>query len=485
MRVTLTITILVWCYLGSLNFSHSADFSCNTTLSPANDDPSSSNECLQELDRCTYRASIGSIFKPIYLIFYDNKLVCGGDPYGRLRIEGHNYEQGKIDIAVLEKIGGNDYFEENEKRKVIYRGALTKRITKELIIWEGYVRTPDGSEQQSAYIKRNREFRNIFANKFESPPFGVWDKELIAQVENSDLEDGYIYSSKELHGAYYCGDGGCEAEGIGVIVRKDEIDHFLARLKKSGLQYLSVKFSTDDDRLFCYISSYGSQIYERIAKTLGIEDEQDFYDETNPEAAKAAKSLKDEFICIHVNAVPLHEPHVTMSLRKFPEVYAARRLGGGAGADAISFFVNGQTFLRDSNSLNFGRAIEVFGSALGTYYPSSSNYDISDPFVRNNSIFWNVKGRRVALEKRRNFSVAEAAEWWKLRIQLFIAQKNFQEYVLVLNLPETRVTNWGFDSFPVDEKFEKELTNDPRFLDFRDRLIGVLTKEINDPVFIP
>ena len=509
MSIHRMLTFLVVLFLYNINTAYAFSINCNTVFKTNDYQISSKSKCLDYPDNCNYQLSVGAIFTPIYMYFYENDLVCGGYPYGRLRIEGHNHAEGKIKLSILEKIGGNEYVEENENRKIIYQGDVTKRLTEELIIWEGFVYSLDGSERQPIYIKRIRSLpnENVFytlKSNWVNLPIGSWDKEALSLVGATDFDSDIV--TKELHGAYYCGDGGCEPEGIGVLVKKTEVEEFLDRLNKSGLPYTRAELGKDnEDLLYCDVNESYNLISKRLADEIGVEDEEELY--SNPELVpmgashfssgdslaqseiqedsdRPAARLENEFVCIHVYAVPLREPYVTMALREFPEVYVARRFGGGAGADAISFFLETQTLLSDTNSLNFKNAVEAFGSAMVNYFPNSPNYEISEPVFRNNSLFWNIKGRRTALEKRNNFSDAEAAEWWKVRVQLLIAQKNFGDYILLLGLPETRTINWGLSSFPVDEKFTKELTNDQRFLDFRNRLIGALTKELNGMVFI-
>jgi hypothetical protein len=96
-------------------------------------------------------------------------------------------------------------------------------------------------------------------------------------------------------------------------------------------------------------------------------------------------------------------------------------------------------------------AVAVFGEAISTYF-GGTGVTVSGPFARQNSFFWEFKGRRFQFERITTPSAAERTEWWKVRLQVAITEKNGGEYVSIVGLPETRISSWALDTVPNDEK---------------------------------
>lgn len=187
---------------------------------------------------------------------------------------------------------------------------------------------------------------------------------------------------------------------------------------------------------------------------------------------------KNNEMCFEGNAWPFEEPNVVETLKRKPYTIEARRKGGDAGVDAESIFLDSDKLLAKNLRINIPVAVPLFHNAIAQFF-SGTELEVREPISRQNSLFWEFKGRRYQFEKKRNPSPAERSEWWKVRLQIAVTEKNAGEYVLLIVLPETRITSWAASTVPNDEKFSQgELTNDERFIDLQGRLITALTKEL-------
>jgi hypothetical protein len=181
--------------------------------------------------------------------------------------------------------------------------------------------------------------------------------------------------------------------------------------------------------------------------------------------------------CFAGETWPLEESSVVNALRLKSYVLQSKRLEEGHGADSESFFLESDKILADNSGLNIPVAVSIFQDAVSRYF-KDTNVFVSEAAYRQNSLFWQLKGRRSQFEKNPHPSPSERSEWWKVRLQVAVTGKGGGKYVLFVGLPETRVFDWALDSVPNDEKFTTELTNDLRFEDLRGRLIVALTKFI-------
>lgn len=408
------------------------------------DDQTQTNAaCIKNFDACSYIMGFGAEFGALQIIWLEDGAICGWN-YDGHRLDGRNSAPGKLSVRlfkpdVLNEWGGPA----NGTTFSLHSTAkLKKTITEKMIVWHGSTEDVGFNiNPELVFLQKRR-----FFEREEKPSNEKFVDEYV-KLKTKEDPDFYI---NEGHGAYYCGDGGCSDNHIFVYVDPSKSEEYMYRLKASNLDVVSTVWSEDPE----------------VCSGLHVE-----------------KNVN--LLCSVVEAVPLRSPEVTMLLRDLPGVVTAYRSGGGAGADATSFFLSTNEFLKDSRTMDGFKAAAVFDKAIRLAYPTSSYYEISDVEFSDNSLKWNVIGRSDALQRVKNPSRDQKNEWWKIRIQLAVLQKNAGEYFLSLGLPETRVTTWGFSSTPSADKFVTELTNDRRFLEFRNRIMSAIAFGVPGNIEIP
>ena len=403
-----------------------------------------------------YIFSMGSIFAPMAMVWDEGVGGCvsalweeGNTHFGAINRVVVRERRGTQALVHFFLAGSND-----APRSPVATATLNRKYSNGIVTWEGIAVSHDLMVGEPVYLKEQS-----YHLQEPSKP----DRSLKHLVDH-DFRVG------EGHGAYYCGDGGCDGPEVLTIVGKNDVASFKRDLNLSGFEYVNYYEIADE---FCEIPAITSAYSSGFTRAH-------FDAEGN-----RVDPIELDAVCFDVVAVPLREPQLTIALRSMPQVQFARRYGGMAGTYATSFSLSTLRFLDDYRNLDVLAASTFFDNALRKYYlQDDADIEVLAPVFRDNSLIWQLKGRRVAFEKRANFSGADEAEWWKIQIQMAIFQQNYGTYYLSLGLPETRVAYWGFDEFPADEKFEGgELTNDERFLDFRDRLMGVLTKDVAGTMF--
>lgn len=408
-------------------------------------------DCVHSSDNCTYIMGFGSIFAPIQLTWFQNGRVCGWNYEGH-RFSAINYADGKLSV----KVYSAETSDETGSRiwKISYLADLRKVVGDTHVIWEGNSNETKEGGVEPVYVQRLRIFDE---SSDESEPLTPQSEAEVELIENEEEHEKLFLSQ---HGAYYCGDGGCDDNFVYVAVLESKKNDFLRRIRTSNFDIIDFKEINYNEHC------------SWLPEALFVADQENKVD-------------LGPLNCFKIEAIPLRSPEVTMKLRDLSEVAYARRTGGGAGADATSFFLETEEFLLDDRTLDGFKAATHFDEAIRNFFPSSDHYEISEPIFTNNSLYWDVKGRGFALQKIKNPSPDQLAEWWKIRVQLVILQANAGEYFLSLGLPETRITSWGFSSPPSDAKFEVELTNDERFIAFRNRIMSAVAKNIKGSIFIP
>jgi hypothetical protein len=183
--------------------------------------------------------------------------------------------------------------------------------------------------------------------------------------------------------------------------------------------------------------------------------------------------IKRDQTCFGGPTWPNEEDNVVNALRKKSYVIGAERVGGGAGTDTETLFLETNLLLSRNLRLNVPVAVPLLQQAISDYF-TGTGLPVPEPSSRQNSLFWELKGQRFQFLRITNPSPSDKSEWWMVRLQVAVTDGN----VLVISLPETRVFSWSLNTVPNDEKFTTELTNDGRFLDLQGRLIVSLTKSI-------
>lgn len=399
--------------------------------------------CVENFDACSYIMGFGTEFGAIQIVWLDTGDICGWH-YDGTRMDGTNFADGKLSVRLFEADTLNEWGAPAEDTSYSLRSAATleKSLTESLVIWEGTtIDVGNNIKSEPVFLQRAR----IIDGEDTSI-----DYEDLDVATRSALEAEANFRFNEGHGAYYCGDGGCDDNFVYVQVEPSKAEEYLSTLRASNFDVIGVEWAED-----------------------------------NSWCAGFHGAAREDLLCSIVEAIPLRSPEVTMQLREIPGVVIAYRSGGAAGADATSFFLSTNEFLKDERTMDGFKAATVFDGAIRSIYPNSALYEFSEPEFSDNSLKWEIVGRSDALQRIQNPSREQKNEWWKVRVQLAILQKNAGDYFLSLGLPETKVTTWGFSSTPSADKFATELTNDPRFLQFRNRLMSAIARGVPGEIFIP
>ena len=364
-----------------------------------------------------YILGFDKLLTSVLIRFFPDGHVCGINEI--LRIEGTNAADGQIQIAILDL-----------KTNPPDPGATAT----------------DGNDQSASW-KQQKYIDTLLRSKLSGTARKQLTAELILWEGRLQGNDGKSFDfylkrtrpnvSKPVPtGGDDCGDGGCVELSIIVLVKKGAVASFL-----------------QDARLLPI-----SKLKATEANECG-----DFPD------------LKSDELCYYAETWPLEESNVVKALQRKAYVSHAKRVGAGAGTDVETFFLESRTLLTSNQRLNIPVAASLFQDALARYFEGTGLF-VSDPAARQNSLFWEFKGRRFQFEKKPNPSPAERSEWWKVRLQIAVTEVGAGAYVFLCALPETRIASWALSTVPNDEKFVTELTNDDRFLDLQGRLIVAITK---------
>ncbi len=181
--------------------------------------------------------------------------------------------------------------------------------------------------------------------------------------------------------------------------------------------------------------------------------------------------------CFKADAYPLHENEVVKELLASKYVHVAQRVGAGAGVDTDSLAIDADDFIV-KGELKAAKLAEIIQPQLEKSL-AGENVSLSKPGIRNNWLFWTIKGPRSSLEGLSNPNPLSRSEWWKIRLQVAITGKNDGEFVLLVAMPETKKVRWMEANIPDDKKFQVEETNAPEFVDFQDRLKVEFTKYLS------
>jgi hypothetical protein len=178
-------------------------------------------------------------------------------------------------------------------------------------------------------------------------------------------------------------------------------------------------------------------------------------------------------MCVEAVAWPYEEDKLVKALKKKNYVRHVARTSNGEGVDTETVYLETDLLLTKNRRLNLPIAIPFFRQAINEHF-AGTGVAVSEASYKQNSLFWELKGRRSQFLKISDPSPSDKSEWWQVRLQIAVTDTN----VLVVGLPKTRVFAWGLDTVPNDEKFSEELSNDPRFVDLQGRLIVSITKSI-------
>jgi hypothetical protein len=365
-----------------------------------------------------YMLGMDRLLEPVTVRFFSDGRVCGANPYLDIRFEGSNKTEGDLDIKFL--------------------AAPVPPAD-----------TPKESQEQTKYI---------FA-LFRDSPSGNARKELTTDLilwsgsvtDNSGKKhDFYIkrprpgahiaVANNTANRGYSCGESGCDPLTFYVSIKAGSVQQFLEDVKRLP-----------------------------VAKVKKVELSKD---ETCPYVES-----REGDVCYTGTTWPFEEHSVVSQLSKKSYVRNASRSGGEAGSDTDNFFLKSDYLLSQDHRLNVPVAAALFQTAITEYF-NGTGLPVSDPIARNNSLFWEFKGRRFQFEKNPHPSPSDKSEWWKFRLQVGVTEGDPGIFIFIMTLPETRIASWALDTIPNDEKFTTELDNDQRFLDLQGRLEVALTKYV-------
>jgi hypothetical protein len=284
----------------------------------------------------------------------------------------------------------------------------------------------------------------------------IWD----GRVRGSDGKEFEVYFKRTrptakqpaASSSYACGtDGQCNPLAFSVAIKKGYKETFLREARQLPIGKINeIKPGKDDYK--------------------GCSD--------NPKVPELAAGE----ICFEGETWPFEENNVVNALNKKSYVRSARRIGGEAGDDGETHYLQSDLLLSKDLRLNLPVAEPLFNDAIRKYF-GESGPSISDSSFMKNSLFWEMKGQRFQFEKKSNPSPSDKSEWWKVRLQVAVTELNGGTYALTIGMPTTRVAFWALSTVPDDEKFTTELDNDDRFLDLQGRLLVAMTKFV--PMGIP
>lgn len=363
----------------------------------------------------TYMLGIGADLVAISLTFFPDGRVCGyGEYIPLIRIEGRNISDGKIEVNFLPDPKQNPPQKKGNKKD-------------DDIEVEAY---PDLGKVVSSRAT-GTAIKSVVRNVV------IWEGTLA--IANGESVSFYLKRTRtEAHappevtnGAECAGDGGCAPLTV------------LTEIKRGS----SLTFRNDVKSL----------PVTKIDRDCG------------EEPSKGRE-------CFTVHTWPFEEDNVIKALRRRPYVLSARRDHNGAGVDLDTVQLDSDELISVGKRLNIQSAIDIFGNAIVQYF-QGTGVSVSDPIYRQNSLIWQLKGRRFQFEKTNNPSPAEKSEWWKVRLQIAVTADQ-GHFLLIIGLPETRTVSWSMESVPNDEKFTTEETNDERFTDLQGKLIVALTKTV-------
>lgn len=409
----------------------SAYAQCQSQIVTAEGSEPNNDTCIENWDACTYLMGVGAIFSPVNLTWYSDGTVCGGYPYGDLRIEGHNHAAGKMTIYVLLEAS-------DSQRDTIFSGELTKRLTTRSIIWEGTASSPDG-RSEPIYLKRSR-----------FPPTDLSPIKIPTRTsEQTDLEFQYGAG----HGAYYCGDGGCDAAGVFVVVNAGSEASFLTDLANSDIKHRDVtRVPETDSANICNIGPHNTRL------DLGGN------------------------ACFIVSPVPLFEPETTMALRQFDNVIYTRRFGGEATVDETSFMLEDGQLLINRNTVNTGALSALYNDTIAENSMSLQEFDSFLQISEPNALSWKIQSNRSVFD---NIRLAHPnVEWWQFTLRLYVAQKNFGQYVLALEITDGKSGFAKAGELIADDALTGTIS-DEDMLHIHARLFAMISKNVPRHIFIP
>ena len=373
-----------------------------------------------------YMLGIDKLLEPVTIRFFLDGHVCGINQYLNIRFEGSNKPEGELNIKFLAapKLSADTSEENLEKMKYISRlfrqgpsGNARKELTADLILWDGSVSDTSG-KKYDFYVKRPRDGADVAA------------------------------ASRTNDNSLSCGDGGCDPLTFYVGIKKGSVQQFLKDITQFSVSKVGKAEPTKE-------TVFKDDAFERCGDVV----------------------LENGDSCYMGTTWPFEENSVVTALNKKSYVRGAARSRGDAGTYTDQFFLRSNYLLSEDHRLNVAVAAPLFQTALTKYF-DGAGLAISDPISRENSLFWEFKGRRVQFEKNAQPSPSDKSEWWNFRLQVGVTEGNPGVFIFILAMPKTRVTSWALDTVPNDEKFTTELDDDQRFLDLQGRLEVAITKYV-------
>jgi hypothetical protein len=394
-----------------------ADNECFTAAMSISDSSDKIADGDKELPQ--YLLGLDRLLVPVRVRFFPDGRVCGVNAFPPIRFQGRKLSDGEISVTFLPPSPADA------------------------------VPTPPDPANDTPAAKQERRQNEATARLFRAALTGTATRQ---QTDDLILWDGRLKGADGAGYDFYlkrtratarkpppgtkdfCGDGGCDPLTLNVVVKKGTEAQLLKDAKNMA-----------------------------ISK---IEPAQNC--ETRTE-------LKKDEVCFLATAWPFEESNVVKAFKLKAYVRHAQRTGGGSGVDTENMYLQSDKLLSANRSLNQSVVIPLFQDAIARHF-EGTGLVVPDPAPRKNSLFWDLKGQRYQFEKKANPSPSDKSEWWKVRLQIAVTEGNSGTYLLLISLPETRISTWGLSSVPNDEKFTTEVTNDDRFVDLQARLMTAITK---------
>jgi hypothetical protein len=364
-----------------------------------------------------YLLGIDKLLEPVLVRFFPDGHVCGMNPYLDIRFEGSMPNDGQLQLSFL----AAPPLEANERNSTDPSVVQKKYI---IALFSRGIAGEARRQQTSDLILWDGQAQDSTGRKLDFYLKRAQPTARLPAPSNNDAVNR-------------CGDGGCDPLKFVVAVKPGTVDTLRTDLKQMPV--------------------------DKIEQVKG-------------DGCPYVKATKGD-ICFVGMAWPFEEATVVHALKLKSYVRDARRFGGDAGTDTDSLLIKSDSLLSQNLRINVPVAVPLFQDALRGYF-DGSGLSVPDAASRQNSLTWEIKGRRPQFERNAHPSPSEQAEWWKIRLQVAITEGAPGTYVLIVGVPESRTTAWALNSVPTDEKFTTELTNDPRFLDLQGRLIVAITKSV-------